>query len=310
MSETNKAPLVSICIATHNMKDLICETLWSCREQVYPNIEIIVYDDASTDGTSEKKLSLYDVKYFKGKKNLGVGAAFNEAIKHATGEFIVLMCADDLFTNKYVVFDIVCQFIRWPGCGVVARYYYQFIHGDPDRKPVRAWRTNNPVIQGNNPSGLAFRKIALDKLGCSNRMFIETAYLVKAVTVNLWGHCIIRYDTIAARVHGSTSTTPGYWLKRRVSSPVMDWYSIGGKSIARDYTSLIQIKNGFKVSAVVEEIFNFIKLRPLNLINPMFWFFSIVALVTPREILRKVPHWYRIYIGRKITKEIKRPCLT
>jgi hypothetical protein len=87
----------------------------------------------------------------------------------------------------------------------------------------------------------------------------------------------------------------------------MDWYSIGGKEIAKDYVSLIQIKINFKTTAVMEEIANFIKLRPVNLLNPLFWLFSILALVTPRPVLRQIPCWYRKHIGSRITKKVERP---
>lgn len=306
---TKDLPKVSIVIATYNMAHLIRETLWSCCTQKYPNIEIIVYDDCSTDRTSEVEFEFYGAKYIRGVENRGVGRAFNAGMQAATGDFIVTMCADDLFTDNFVIFDYVGNFLKFPGCGVIGRYYYQFIDGDPLKKPCRAWRTNEIVVQANNPSGLAFRRTALHGNGMSNKMFIESSKLVKDITLDLWGHAMMKYDTVAVRVHDSTSNTKDYWLKRRVSSPVMDWWSLECRSIARDYTSLIQIKSNFVMSAVLEEIWNFIRLRPINLIRPDFWFFSLVAILVPRSILRKIPSWYRWNIGRRITKEVKRPCI-
>jgi hypothetical protein len=136
-------------------------------------------------------------------------------------------------------------------------------------------------------------------------MFIETSKLVSDV-IKKYDYKIIHYDTIAVRVHESTSTKPEYYLKRRVSSPVLDWAGIGEKEIAKDYVSLIQIKNGFKMSALLEEIRNFIIVRPLNLISPAFWFWSIITIITPRPILRLLPHLYRGIIGSKITGVIHR----
>lgn len=302
------SPFVSIVIATHNMGHLIRETLDSCRAQEYQNTEIIVYDDASTDGTENAfnwELARPKISYYRGKENKGVGRAFNCGINLANGEIIILMCADDLFTDKRVIGDIVNLFQSNLSIGHVSRWYHQFV-GD-DRRPVRAWRTVNPIVQANNPSGLAFRRKALVGAECSNNMFIETSKLVNDVISNGWDHRIIKWDTIAVRVHPSTSTQRNYWLKRRVSSPVMDWHKIGGEEISRDYVSLVQIKNGFTVSAVWEEICNFVKLRPINLLHPSFWFFAIISLVTPRFILRRLPDIYRRKFGRLITKEVKRP---
>lgn len=46
-------PLVSVCIITYNQKKFLRECIESVLAQDYPNIEIIVGDDASTDGTQE-----------------------------------------------------------------------------------------------------------------------------------------------------------------------------------------------------------------------------------------------------------------
>lgn len=301
-----RKPKVSIVIPTYNSAHLIVDTLKSCMQQDYPKIEVIIYDDCSTDQTKAIFDNKFEyIKYYRGKENVGVGEAFNRGIEYATGDIIVLMCSDDLFTNRQVVSDIVERFELSEKIGYVTRYYYQFI-GENHYSPVRAWRDKNPIILANNPSGLAFRKEALDGCKCSNKMFIETSSLASQVLRNGWAYSVIPYDTVAARAHGSTSTNKAYWLKRRVSSPVMDWCSIGGSEIAKDYVSLIQIKNGFTMSAVVEEIINFVKCRPMNLFNPFFWFWSVVALIVPRGILRKLPNIYRTYLGGAFTKRIER----
>ena len=293
---------VSICIASFNMAHLLMETIRSCEDQIYDDIEIIVYDDHSTDQTERYYSKLSGIKYYRGEHNLGVGYAFIQAVKKATGEYIVLMCADDLFTSDAVIGDIVGLFQRHKGIGHVTRYYYQFVHGYDG--PVRAWRSGDYMELANNPSGLAFRKKFMDGCCCSNRMFIETAKMVHDITVKkCYGVGFLRYDAIAARVHRSTSTKGAYWLKHRVSSPVDDWWELGCRKMAQDYSSFIQIKNGFTMAALWEEIQNFIVLRPKNLINPFFWFYAIVAVVTPRCILRKIPEFYRHRIGRLITRQ-------
>ena len=137
-------------------------------------------------------------------------------------------------------------------------------------------------------------------------MFIETSFLAGNVLGNGHKAHIMKYDTIAVRVHESTSTKKGYYLKRRVSSPVMDWYYIGGKEITKDYVSFIQIKCNHTMTALFEEIFYFIRLRPINVLIPSFWFYALLTVFTPRPLLRKLPNIYRKYIGSKITKVIKK----
>lgn len=289
-----KKPKLSVCIATYNMKEVLWQTVDFLIDNIlFSNYEIIVYDDCSTDGTDKIEWfkDVPRLKYIRGNKNVGVGDAFNNAIKAAKGEYIMLMCADDLLIDyKYVE-----KSIKRMDCdkfiGYATRYYYQYV-GWVDNKPVRAWRCDDPIHLANNPSGLIFRKKALKNCWCSNKMFIETSQLASQVIRKGWGFMIYPYDAIAVRVWDSTSTKPGYYLKRRVSSPVMDWNSIG-VDMSKEYVSFLQIKNGFKTSAVIEEMINFIKLRPVNVISPSFWFYGLLAVITPRFILRQLPKLYR-----------------
>jgi glycosyltransferase involved in cell wall biosynthesis len=297
-------PKVSLCLATYNMSHIIMDTLVNILEQDYDNKEIVVYDDCSTDGTQAMLQPLEWIKYIRGDVNKGVGAGFNAAIAAATGEIVILMCADDLWTDRRAISDIVGVFNKYPNIGYVTRWYHQFVGND--RRPVRAWRGNDPIILANNPSGLAFRKIALEGCSASNRMFVETSALASQVLCKGWSCYILAWDVIAVRVHASTSTQGDYWLKRRVSSPIVDWVSVGGHKMLLDYSSFIQIKTGYKMSAVLEEIWNFVRLRPLSLLNPSFWFYALVATIIPRQILRKLPPMYRKLIGSKFTGKVVR----
>lgn len=294
-------PIASICIACHNQAYYLHFALSSCVKQYgSSDYEIIVLDDASTDRTKEVCEHFF-VKYLRSDKPSGSGEAFNKAIAQATSDIIVLLCADDFFINRNVMQDILEKFEN-KAVDHVSRYYYQFIDGD--NRPVRAWRKDDIIELANNPSGLAFRRSAIQGLKLTNRMFIEAPYLVSQVKGK---SVILKYDTVAVRIHQSTARTPGYYKKMWTSSPIEEWVKIGGTSLLKDHTSLIQIKVNFTMEAVVKEIWNFIRLRPLNLIMPSFWFFSIIALITPRPILYKVPEIYRSTIGRWTTKEIKRP---
>jgi glycosyltransferase involved in cell wall biosynthesis len=296
---------ISFCIATYNMKHTLADTVSSILGQILPNygIEIIIYDDCSTDGTEYIPWikTTPEIKYIRGVRNVGVGEGFNRAIEAAKGDYVMLMCADDLFTSVLSVNYMMSMFDDT--VGHVSRYYYQFVDGYDG--PVRAWRSKNPFVLANNPSGLLFRKEALSNCKCSNKMFVETTQLVRQVIDKGWGYRILKWDAVAVRVHKSTSTQAGYWMKRRVSSPVLDQTGLGAADIATDFVSLIQIKRGFKVSAVLEEIVNFVKVRPMNLLNIKFWFWSIVSLIIPRSLAIKLPEFYRHRIGRLFTREIE-----
>jgi glycosyltransferase involved in cell wall biosynthesis len=92
-------PKVSVVIPCFNSIQFIDETLNSVVKQTYPNIEIIVIDDGSTDGTLEYLQSIYGDKITV-KKNSGKGAcvARNFGYKISTGDIIQFLDADDLLS--------------------------------------------------------------------------------------------------------------------------------------------------------------------------------------------------------------------
>lgn len=100
-NERKDKPLVSVAIITYNQKDYLRECIESCLEQDYPNFEVVVADDCSTDGTQEM-LREYDTKY-PGKfvlklaeKNQGITPNSNVAHFACSGKYIAWMGGDDL----------------------------------------------------------------------------------------------------------------------------------------------------------------------------------------------------------------------
>jgi len=89
--------LVSVCIPAYNSNRYIGETIDSLLNQSYQNLEIIVVDDGSTDGTSAVLKRIKDRRFtFALQKNKGASAARNVAFRLSSGSFIKFMDADDL----------------------------------------------------------------------------------------------------------------------------------------------------------------------------------------------------------------------
>lgn len=301
-------PKASICIACHNQGHFLKEAIESCLMQDFENIELIVLDDASKDNTQDICISYgKSIKYKRSEAPSGSGEAFNKAIEMATGDVIVLLCADDVFTHKSMITDMMMLYAKYPMVIHITRFYHQFIDGD--RRPVRAWRCENIIELANNPSGLSFRTSAIKGSRLSNKMFVEAPTMVyRIMMANKKGlSMFLPWDTVAVRIHQSTARSKDYYKKRWTSSPVEEWSKIGGAALQRDFTSLIQIKNYFTVSAVLKECFNFVKLRQFTLLEPAFWFYAIVSILTPRCVLIFIPDIYRKTFGRWTTKVIKRP---
>ena len=96
-----RTPLVSVAIITYNQKEFLSECIESVLDQDYPNFEIIVADDASTDGTQDMLLE-YDKKYPSkfvlrlAETNQGITANSNQAHCACKGKYIAWMGGDDL----------------------------------------------------------------------------------------------------------------------------------------------------------------------------------------------------------------------
>ena len=95
-------PLVSVIIPAFNAAETIGRALDSVGRQVYPDIEAIVVDDGSTDGTGEIVRERYPEVTCVRQENAGVSAARNTGAAAARGEFLVLLDADDEWDPRYV----------------------------------------------------------------------------------------------------------------------------------------------------------------------------------------------------------------
>ena len=93
-------PAVSVIIPTHNRADLIGETLASVCAQTFPDFEVIVADDGSTDNTKEVVTSFGDsrIRYFWQPQSGGLPARVrNRAISLSRGRYIAFLDSDDLW---------------------------------------------------------------------------------------------------------------------------------------------------------------------------------------------------------------------
>jgi len=90
-------PLISVIIPVYNGEDFIQDAIQSVLDQKYPNLEILVIDDGSTDQTRDKIESCSDQVTYIRQSNQGPGAARNTGLKFAKGKIIGFLDADDLW---------------------------------------------------------------------------------------------------------------------------------------------------------------------------------------------------------------------
>ena len=140
------APLVSILIPCFNAERWIAETLDSALAQTWPNLEIIVIDDGSTDRSAEVVETYADrgVRLIR-QPNAGSPATRNRAFAASSGEFIQFLDADDIIDPDKITIQLE-RLIDQPGCVATAEGG-RFL-GHPDRAeftPEPSWRDLDPL---------------------------------------------------------------------------------------------------------------------------------------------------------------------
>jgi glycosyltransferase involved in cell wall biosynthesis len=102
-------PLVSVLIPTYNRAQFLPEAIDSILAQSYPNIEIVVVDDGSTDGTPEVMARYAGKVIYQRQKNGGVASARNTTLRIAHGEFIAFLDSDDIAMPDRISMQMACM---------------------------------------------------------------------------------------------------------------------------------------------------------------------------------------------------------
>ena len=141
---------VSLILTTYNCADNLKRTLKSIEEQDYPDIEVVIKDGSSTDGTLDvirdyTDHSRYPVKWIS-EKDSGIYDAMNKGFSLSTGEVVAFF--NDRFFRKNAVSRIVSAII---GVNPADGRMYDGAHADliyaENGKAVRYWKMGEGTIQ-------------------------------------------------------------------------------------------------------------------------------------------------------------------
>jgi glycosyltransferase involved in cell wall biosynthesis len=165
---------VSVNIPTYNRAHLIRHALDSVFRQTYPNIEVVVIDDGSTDGTRAVVAEYGDrVRYFE-QPNGGLGVARNAALERSTGDFIAFLDSDD----EWFDFKLALQadtFTRLPD---VALVFTEFVILKDDGSRIhngsRTWLTGATAWSEIYPRRQSSTDLGLTVGGQAQQFFVYT----------------------------------------------------------------------------------------------------------------------------------------
>ncbi len=122
-------PLVSILVANFNNGRFITETLDSAVAQTYPNTEIVIVDDGSTDNSVsiiEEYISSHEntsFKFYRNDDNKGCGRIKKQCVDLSTGEFFCFLDPEDTILPEAVA-TLMDVFLKHPEYGVVYCTHY------------------------------------------------------------------------------------------------------------------------------------------------------------------------------------------
>ena len=139
--------LVSIIISAFNAENYIAETLDAVLQQTYPNLEVIVVNDDSTDNTlsiAESYKSRGVLVFSQDKK--GQDAALNLGYKHSKGEYIKFMDSDDLINPEMV--ELQVNAISTSSDHIAYGEWARFYHNNPSNANFESldyWKNTDPI---------------------------------------------------------------------------------------------------------------------------------------------------------------------
>src|SRR5437868_2832321 len=101
-----RKPLVSLAMPVYNGEAFLADAIRSCLAQDYHNFELIITDNASTDGTEKicRGFAASDsrVRYIRNERNLGAGPNFNRGFELGSGKYLKWCAADDRISPNFV----------------------------------------------------------------------------------------------------------------------------------------------------------------------------------------------------------------
>lgn len=154
-------PLVTVGAANYNNAKYVLKTLESIKYQSYPNIELIIVDDCSTDNSVElieNWLTSYDkpFKFIKHDINLGVCAACNGLLKNASGKYISTIATDDILMEEKIMNQV--KILENSDNDVCAVYSDAYLIKE-DGSPRYGWFIQNHGHFVDLPSGNIFNRL-------------------------------------------------------------------------------------------------------------------------------------------------------
>jgi len=263
-----KITIITVCF---NSSGTILDTLRSIYSQEMQDLQHIIIDGGSTDGTIQliEDFGRYDI--LVSEKDSGIYDAMNKGIRLAKGEIIGFLNSDDFYAGNEVLNNVAKVFESDP---LLDSCYSDLIYVDPDdtSRIVRYWKSNdfhpNSFAKGWNPPHPTFfvRRLVYNRYG-----YFNSEYSI-AADVDLMMN-LLEIQKISVRY------VPEIWIKMR----------LGGKSNKSFKNILIQNQEVLRALKEHNLRFNILSFLFHKLLSRVHQFFHTSALDTSSTFVNSFP---------------------
>jgi glycosyltransferase involved in cell wall biosynthesis len=325
----------SVLIPTYKGASVIVETLSSFIFQLQEDDEVIICDDGSGDDVCDRVKALDDprIKVFLHKNNLGYPGNLNRALGYSQCNIVILMGQDDIVAEGYVN-RVRKAFGEHPEIGAISRNYYWF-DGEEITRAVRAkprisghqlivlrWNDSFDLVKLlfgtlDQLSGLAFRRDEI-RIPFHDHIFPCHVYPFAEILRRKPVGLMPKYE-VAVRI--ATSQTR-FLSSIYAISPVFTWALLFEtlfsdeectqfrkkmikEFVADNYIGLIQVRCYGSFAWFGREVYEMIKRRPLNLIDPRFLAVALLCILMPRVALVKMVDAVKCHLNAQMLPHIK-----
>lgn len=239
---------VSVITVCFNAAANIEETIQSVLSQDYEDVEYIIVDGGSKDGTVAILERYKDKIKYISEKDEGIYDAMNKGVKMATGEIVGMIGADDFYPSNDVISAVVTAFKEQNTDSV----YGNKIYVDPEntKKVVRFWEqvpySKDIWLKGWMPPHLSFylKKSAYDQYGLYKKEFTcsgDYELMLRMLYKNNLSSYYLPKDLMTMRAGGtSNASLQNRWVANREDRMAWDlngikprWYTLLWKPLSK-----------------------------------------------------------------------------
>ena len=192
MSPTNRT--VSVVIPVFNGRDLVGEAISSVTRQSYTDVELLVVDDGSEDGTADFVRDYEPRAQLIRKPNGGVASALNVAIRAARGHWVAWLSHDDLFLPSKLERQVAAMEANpeWAGC--YTDYQIADVHGCKTGEVTTPWYPRSEAVKRLFACGYIGGSTTLVRRDCYSEVGYFREDLRYTQDTNMWMRLLSRWE--------------------------------------------------------------------------------------------------------------------